>query len=271
MPDGPKTRDNWDKADLIGKLVTGVLLAVITFFVKSTSDKISESLKQQQFTQSLVESVLKHNDTGLNRDLALIVLDDSVPKEKSNLVCRICAQIVRAEVEKAGSADKSNAKMSLASEAFRILQARCADRVGPLIDELLKPEERVVSKADKPEEASFPAQQANFQTQVLAQASSPIVYLQYREDWNGVDKLPDLHKKLKEAGLHSPKGDERIGASVKFKANVRFFYPEDKDNAIKVRDVVKQTFGSEYALTDLSGTKFRPPRGQIEVWCSPQS
>jgi hypothetical protein len=282
MAEPPKLKDLWDKMDIAGRLLSGVALALIALIINVKSEKIADSLKNGQLTQSLVDSILKQ-DKDSKRDLALITLDETIGGDQIDLVCRVCAQVAENGVSDVMAAGMPGAAASTAPEdvviavnkvARQILKKRSCkpDLLSSLEakdrDFVAQYRSRMHSQADPNVTA-----QVRFEVpaliKVINKPAGNTVYIQYRDDWQGTGKLKDLHDALEKHGFTSPRGDEKIGQALKFKGNVRYFYPQDEAKAQEVLEIVKMVFGKNYALTSIINTKFQPPQGQIEVWCSP--
>jgi hypothetical protein len=278
----PKPKDSWDKLDIIGKLLSGIALALIAILINCQSQRIADSLKNGQLTQSLVDTILKQ-DMVSKRDLALIALDETIGDNQRDLVCRVCAQVAESGVDDAMSAGIRGAPASTPPEDVVVAVNKVARQI---LKKRLCKQDFLTSLEAK--DRDFIAQyrtkihsqadpnvnmQTRFEVPALIQAINKsggnTVYVQYREDWQDIGKLKDLHDALDKHGFTSPRKDEKIGQTLKFKGNVRYFYAEDQMKAQEVLDIVKMVFGKVYTLTPIINTKFQPPHGQIEVWCSP--
>jgi len=65
------SKSTWDKLDVLGKLISSVLLATIAIVIKYGADNIATSLQSGQLVQSLIAD-LTTQETGTRQDIALI-------------------------------------------------------------------------------------------------------------------------------------------------------------------------------------------------------
>ena len=93
MPGSDKPKDLWDKADIVGKLFSGVILALIAFVIKSGADDIAASQRQGELVRSLIAD-LTTKDQHTRQDLALIALNHSVGEQNPSLVIEIAERLV---------------------------------------------------------------------------------------------------------------------------------------------------------------------------------
>lgn len=266
-----KTKDFWDKMDIIGKLLTGVVLGLLTIVIKLGADKIQEgsehvaaAQKNGQLVQSLVNDLSKP-EGGIRQDIAIIALDRSIGSEDPNLVLDIAEQLVRNRPK-----DQNG---GFAFVAFQIIERRDRARADQIKSELLgsiaeTPEQRdkLISNADtssQPEKSPAP------DSRLISAAFPKIVYLQFRGDLKRT-LVEEFRKSLNDQGLPSP-GVERVAGS--YASNVRFFNDEDREQANVLATKAKQFFESkgcpiEFQLTDLSNSRFKTQKGHFEIWIS---
>jgi hypothetical protein len=284
VQESSNSKDFWDKADIIGKLLSGIALAVIALLVNCHTQHIEDSLKNGQLTQSLIDTILKQ-DKNSKRDLALIALDETIGATQRDLVCRVGAQVAENGVDEAmaapgstGNQQPQDAVIAVNKVARQIVRNRACP---PDFLTGLEAKDREFVAKYRPQVYSQPDPSAASQTasdvpavvpaliKLITKPSANTVYVQYRDDWTGTDKLKDLHDALEKHGFSSPRRDEKIGRSLEFKANVRYFYADDAAQAQAVQSIVKSVLGKEYKLVPIVNSRFQPPHGQIEVWCSP--
>jgi len=79
-------RDNWDKLDIIAKLLSGVVLVVIALAIEYGTEKIATSLHKGELVEKLIDDLTELND---KQDIALIALDYAVKKEECNNRCYV--------------------------------------------------------------------------------------------------------------------------------------------------------------------------------------
>jgi hypothetical protein len=272
-PERPKPKDAWDKADILIKLLTGGLIVGFGFLLNSAANRVTQATQKAQLAASMVDSLVKQ-DPGVKRDIVLVTLNSIVGREQPELVCALSLQIVRGDFRTppTGSPSLSQGGQYDASlEATKIINQRCPDQVSTLANVSAQRAQLSSANAEKtPEHAkAYDSASSPFQTYVLPNIGRKVAYIQYRADWPDTEKLNSLHNELEKAGFVSPRRDEKIDVSINFKANVRYFHAEDRDAATSVQGVVRRVLGTEYKLVDLSQSKFHPPVGQLEIWCSP--
>lgn len=270
------TKNIWDKLDVVGKLISGIVLVVIALLVKIGADNIASSLQTGDLVQSLIAD-LTTKDERARQDIALIALNHSVGDQKGELVAEIAERLFW---------DLGGLE-SLGGVAFQILEQRNPERAEEIREELLSgastPESRehLRSSADTseqrvepappppPEETYIQAQVLSPQARLLARAFPNLIYIQFHGEGNR--KLAEgLQVQLQKEGFYAP-GVEQVDQS--YPNGVRFFHVEDRKLAQKVVDIAEsfldeQGKSRKFQLKDFSRSEFaaRVPRGQVEVW-----
>ena len=99
MASGPK--DRWDKADIVGKWVTGLigsaLLLLLSYCVNQSSQRIANAQKNAALVADLIKDL--SDTTRVRKELALIALSYAVPKDESaagasDLVAKVCEHML---------------------------------------------------------------------------------------------------------------------------------------------------------------------------------
>lgn len=282
MPDSARAKDWWDKLDVIGKILSGALLAVIALIIKSGADSIASAMHEGELVQSLIADLTTKDET-TRQDLALIALNHAVGRRNPELVVEIAERLV-VDTTRYSAGDRA-AKQALGSVAFDILQKRAPARADSLKKAL---EQRAVatlsdsstraavrSRPDTSRVNTTPPgadSAAQAVTDLLAPLSSSVVFIQFQ---GAVQRstIDELRSRLDRSGFVAP-GIERI--SPPFASSIRYFHPEDRVLADSVARITK-AFVSErrlrvpsipiwYVANHTSNVKL----GQIEVWLSVQ-
>ena len=108
---------SWDRLDIVGKILSSVVLALIALFIKKGADSIAAAQHEGDLVQNLIAD-LTSNDERTRQDLALIALNHSVGDRNPPLVIAIAGRLV---ADYAAGRDSGQA---LTSVAFGILQQR---------------------------------------------------------------------------------------------------------------------------------------------------
>jgi hypothetical protein len=246
-----KPKDFWDKLDVVGKIVSTVLLAVIAFFLKEGSDNISFSLQKGYLVQTLITD-LTDKQFRTKQDVALLALNHFVGEKDSSLVSEI-AERLYLDI----STDTSialNGKYSAAKVAFDILKQRNPRRAEELIAEL-------TSTAVKDSGST----NQSVSRKLLAQVYNNLVYVQFRGkiERHTVDSFRTI---LSQGGFTAP-GAEKLEGD--YKSAVRYFHKEDGDIADSVKNLAQKFFPDlDFLKGDMSERKLKAPRGQVEIWIS---
>jgi hypothetical protein len=265
-----KTKDFWDKMDILGKLLTGIVLGVLTIVIKLGADKIQQGSEQiaaaqknGQLVQSLVSDLSKP-EGGIKQDIAIIALDRSVGAKDPDLVLDIAEQIVRNRPK------EQNGQIARVV-AFQIIARRNPERADQIKNELLgsiaettEQRDKLISNADT---SAQPEKPPDPDSSLISAAFPRIVYLQFQGDLKRT-LVEEFRKSLNDQGLPSP-GVQRVPGS--YANNVRFFNDEDREQAKVLAATAKQFFDAkgcpiEFQLNDLSNSKFKTQKGHFEIW-----
>lgn len=279
-PQGPKQLTAWEKADIVGKLLSGVVLGLIAVLIKFGADDITAAQKEGELVQSLLQD-LTTKDQHTRQDLALIALDHSVGAKNPALVIDIAERLVL-DTSTYTPGDHA-ASQALGGIAFRILQRRDSSRAGSLKRQLERQyEQQVASDSSLREALRSPADtgkplpqlprasQATGSTgSLLARLSSNVVFIQYQG--NAQRALVDtLRVQLAAAGFVAP-GVERV--IIPFKPSIRYFHSTDLILADSVASMTQDFLSARdinaTVPVQLVATKgVSVPTGQLEVWLS---
>jgi hypothetical protein len=272
-------KDRWDKADIIGKFFSGVVLAVIALMIKTGTDDISAAQGRGDLVRQLIAD-LTTKDQRTRQDLALIALNRSVGEQTPQLVVEVAERLV---LDTMGYSTDRAAAQALGSVAFRILQERDPARADEVRQQLEQQFEQIVSSdslgraalRSDPDTSRHPAATAGDSTRraitdVLARVSSSVVYIQFQ---GGVQRsvVEELRRRLSGSGFVAP-GVERI--TKPFSSAVRYFHPGDSvlaDSAARITRAFLEERGlgvGEFRAQNLAALGSRVPRGQVEVWVS---
>lgn len=274
MPE-PKPKDNWDKMDIVGKLLSGVVLAVIAVVIKSGTDRIAASQHRGDLVRALIAD-LTTQDQPTRQDVALIALNHSVGDANPKLVVEIVERLVLDTT--AYSKTELAAGEVLRTVAFRILKERdsvLSDSVKQKVEQWFESRtandpalrSRLRSDPDTTR-AVLPDSTAQAAARLLAPVSSNVVYLQFQPSVKR-QHMERLRKHLDKRGFFAP-GVEYIEND--FSSSVRYFHSEDSVQAARVAEITTNFLWNEQIPADslvrqnMSGRGFRAPRGQIEVW-----
>lgn len=275
MPES-KPKDRWDKLDIVGKLISGVVLALIAVIIKSGTDRIAAAQHRGELVRALIAD-LTTKDQRTRQDIALIALDHSVGDDNPQLVIEIAERLVL-DTTGYSTADRAETQ-TLGSVAFRVLKKRNPARADSLKHEL---EQRFAAgvSSDSGVRASLRSDpdtsrplaakdsSARAATSLISPVSSNVVFLQFQGNVRR-EAMERLRKSLDEAGFVAP-GVEYIAKP--FRSSVRYFYPEDSLQAARAAKISADFLQRErlnagpVSLQNMSRRGLRVPRGQIEVW-----
>ncbi|MCU0627791.1 MAG: hypothetical protein MUF21_15150 [Gemmatimonadaceae bacterium] len=104
------SKDGWDKLDVLGRLVSGVVLAVIAFILKTGADDIAAAQQRGELVRSLITD-LTTRDQAARQDIALIALDHSIGERTPQLVVEIAERLASDTTGYAG-ADRARGQRS---------------------------------------------------------------------------------------------------------------------------------------------------------------
>lgn len=255
--DRGQNRDVWDKLDIIVRLITGGLLALLALLVKLGADRISTSLQTGQLVQSLVGDLSSHEEQ-VRQDIALIALNRSVGNDRTDMVCEIAERISLS----VGGPDSARADR-YGGIARQILLERCPERAAAVQDSLASELMRLT------ERAGIIPQQVSEAARLRARGLRHMIYIQFSSEQNRT-LMDSLRIALAAWGYRLAGGVEWVSGD--WRPGIRYFFVEDRQLADSVAAAV-ETFlervgrpGQRPTLVDLSDGEFTAREGQIEVW-----
>lgn len=265
MVDPQKGKDIWDKMDVVGKLLSTIVLAVIALFLKAGTEQIAFSLQKGDLVQSLIVD-LTNRDNSARKDVALIALDHSIGAEDPVMVSDIAERLFR---EIPDTVRISEERGSLGGFAFRIMRKRTPARARAIRDSLLAQASRSGLRS-QPDTAQKSTAGPTNQARLLARAFDSLVYIQFRRE-SQRDEMEALRQHLISAGYNAP-GVDRVNTN--FTSGVRYFYREDRALADSVAALAERFLSrqeSSFSLPrlDLSSQEYDAARGQVELWVDP--
>jgi hypothetical protein len=266
-----KTKSFWDIIEILSKFTTGFLLVVIAFVLDIGSKRIAESNEESKIIQSLIEDLTTKQEESRN-DVALLSLEkyllskDNENNENDKMYIKeVAATILRQRMhdDSSFSLESSipyrmlNKYDSVAATAVFTeysqskrdtsrylkmqgpLTARTVDTIQPIIQSRNATEANVISSFNK-----------------------RICYIQYNNQQN-VDAVRDFQAMLKSKTWIAPGIDYVEGD---YKNTIKYFNAEDKALAERAASLGQQSFGSNFQIVPILSSKYKVPKGQIEVW-----
>lgn len=261
-----KTKDRWDKLDVAGKLLSGVLLAVIAVVLERGSAKISQSMQTAQLVQSLI-SDLAAPDTTIRQEIALAALNRAVWDQNPELVWDVCERILT----------NSQYLDVTRDYAFQVVFERDSTRAKGLLaargsSDLVRTTADSIAGDTTPQGMTLSRVPDPLTQRLLSRYLQKVVYIQYHGR-GAQDIAQGLRRRLIDDGFTSPDG-ERVDPRVN---RVYYFYSEDSAAAYHLADITRSYFANarvnaslpdEIKVRNLAG-KYSAPEGQLEVWISP--
>ncbi len=261
-------KDNWDKAGIVGQILSGVLLAAIALLIKTGADNISTSLKKGELVQSLISDLAAESDKNIRQDVALIALNHSLGDQEQDLIVEIAEQIVKeGEYEKVAG-----------SVAYKILEQRAPARAKAIHDQALLVASNPSVRQDLRSSANpaaltasptpIPAGPgADSGKQFIAKVLPNLVLIQFRDEQSR-STAEALSKELRDNDLIAPGVDHVEG---EYTSSIRFFHEEDRALAERVAGITKKFFSSRNinvnpVIQSLSKSRQTGQPGQIEIW-----
>jgi hypothetical protein len=279
-PQGTKALTAWEKADILGKLVSGALLGLIALLIKMGADNITTAQKQGELVQSLLQD-LTTKDQRTRQDLALIALDHAVGDKNPPLMIDIAERLVTDTTTYSAAGQGSD--QVLGGIAFRILQRRSPALADSLRRHFQRQYEQQLaadtalrslsrSPADTTKSHIHPSSSDSLVAPsgaLLARVASNVVFIQYQ---GAVPRaLADtLRRRLGTAGFVAP-GTERVDAP--FRSAVRYFHPADLELADSVASMTQDFLSARdinqtVPVQPITSKGVKVPSGQLEVWLS---
>lgn len=274
MPE-EKSKDGWDKAEVMAKVFSGLILGALTLVIGYGSNRIATSLETGQLVQSLITD-LAVPDTTIRQDIALIALNHSVGDQNPRLVLDICERVLR-------NTDDFD---SLAGNvAFAIIRGRDPARASRIEEEARALARRVQAQhfadtlAAEDDTSSVTREQVSrkqayqaAQQQFIARVLPNRVYIQFNAE-EGRELVERLQLYLQDAGLNAP-GVERVKGD--YANGVRYFHEQDRALAERVAALTtaffeKQGHPLRVPPVDYTGAAVEGAAGQVEVWLNPRA
>lgn len=257
-----KTRDGWDKLDVIAKLLSGVFLGALSLAVGLGAREIADAQKTGELVRSLITD-LTSEDKRTRQDLALIALDHAASKQDPELVAEIAERILldfRSD-SLAQVHDLTN------SVAFRVLEKRDASRAKRLRDSAETKAGRLQRTSISFWDTTKVKQEVVApEARLLPSVTGNVVYIQFKSPQSR-QLMERIRAVLKSNGFSAP-GTEQIAGN--YRSWVRYFHEEDRDLAERVAELVrtelKSAAPSDFTAQGVFNQKFRAPRGQLELW-----
>lgn len=246
-PEKQRTKDGWDKLDVLTRFLTGGVIALVALFIRSGANDIAVSLETGSLVQRLIED-LTSTEQSARQDVALIALNHSMGKQRPEMVSQIAERIWFTEL-----ADTS----TLGSVAFQIIQALDSSRAAALIDSLqaaIEREQSVAAVGDTNRTSSSAER-------LLASAFNQIIFVHFANDSG---RATDLNLSLQSLGYRVATAVKQV--SGEWNSAIRFFYPEDRGLALQVSAAIGELTGAPIPIVDLSSGQYSVRPGHIEVW-----
>ena len=252
-------KDAWDKVDVVGNLMSSVLLAAIAILVARGSEKIANSMRSGEIVASLVEH-LSMPDSGTRHEIALAALNRAVWDQNRELVWDVCERIIR------------NGKFVdyTRSYAFQLLLERDSTRATALLADIGH-QELVVRGPVEGAMLARPPLDSLASALRARYASGGVVYVQFAGEENR-QIAEALRQRLAAQGFRAP-AVEPVDPQVN---RVYYFHKQDSVLADSLARTVQAFFLSQdpsrtlpgFTVRNLAG-RYRVPQGQLEVWVSP--
>jgi hypothetical protein len=255
--------DPWEKADVIGKWVTGLTTGLVLLLLGKCIDDGTQRVAQSQRNAELVAALIKDlsDTTAVRKDLALIALAYAVPKdstrkeESPDLVVEVSEHMLLATKigpEQGGLAE-------------RLLRERSPSR-WKYVESRRRGAEAAAAHPARPasDTSSAVGRTANI-APVVKNTRSGIVYLQFYPGGREAQarlEIVKLQKSLQDADFAAPGVDS---VSSRTDNSVRYFHTEDRALADSVAGVVGR------ALPKVGPPRVYRPRYSgdkrlLEVW-----
>lgn len=259
-------KDNWDKASIVGQILSGLLLAAIALLIKTSADNIATSLKKGDLVRSMISDLASDSDKGIRQDLALIALDHSLGDQEQGMIVEIAEQII-----KQGKYDNVTGTI-----AFKIINQRAPAKAKELQDQALLLASDKTVREDLRSSANpmalvaptpIPSPGVDSGKQVLAKVLPNLIFIQIKNEQSRAT-AEALRSALSAQGYFAPGVDQVEG---NYSSSVRFFHQEDQALARQVNELVKKFLSSRNInittdILDLSKLRHTGQPGQIEIW-----
>lgn len=283
VPDKPKQKDWWDKADICGKIASAVVLGFLAFFVKNGADSIANSFRTAELVQKLIADLAT---PGARRDVALIALDHTAQKEDSALVVRVAERVFydRVQSSDSGKIEQAIQEGRLALEIIENRDPEKAQAIKDKVEKLAAENQSSIRSApDTPPQAENGIGPGPASAPVPAPPTTPlvprafrrVVYIQFRGTVarSSVEAfrkalVAELKTDPANADLVAP-GIERVDRA--YSNQVRYFHPEDKTLATRIAAWTQDYFvdrkaKARFEAKDFTRSRLQTQVGHIEVW-----
>jgi hypothetical protein len=265
-----KRRDAWDVVDLLVKIASGLVLLWFTVVVKQGAEDIAMAMRKGELVQRLIGDLTASPNARVRQDLAIIALDGSVGTDDSEMVAAI--------VEKLFELRPTTTEAELTNDtAFAVLKRRSPTRATALQERLVNAvsqtdRQAVVSAASAaPTDLSESAPQPAAEAKAVATVFSNVLYIQFQGQLTR-ELINELRGVYQKDGIGTPAAERLAG---QYKSSVRFFHDEDRVQAEAVADRATRFFTEKKCalavdVEDITATRSRVPRGQLELWINHQ-
>lgn len=271
MADAKKERkDIWDVLEILSKFTTGFLLVVIAFVLDIGSKRIAQSNEESKIIQSLIEDLTTKQAESRN-DVALLSLEKYLlNKEHDQPLASDKAYIIEVAGTILQQRIHEDSGVSLESSIpFRILNKYDTAKASQVLTEYSENKRDTAFKQKGPVTASGldtskPIVQSKNATEanVISSFNKKLCYIQYNNKQN-TDVVKAFQNTLKLKSWLAPGIDYVEG---NYRNTVKYFNIEDKPLAERIADLGKQNFNSNFQIIAILSSKYKVPRGQIEVW-----
>jgi hypothetical protein len=266
----PKRRDIWDKADLLTKILSAVVLLWFTVVVKDGTEDIATAMRKGELVQRLIGDLTASPDAQIRQDLAIIALDGSVrveDSEESDMVAAIVDKLFESRVI-------TTAEKLTNDTAFQVLRKRSPVRAAAvqqrMVNTVSLPEvrQKIISPAT-PEAGEPPPASSEAVPEATAAATvfANMLYIQFQGALTR-ETINELRGIYQQEGLGTPAAERLAG---KYKSSVRYFHDADGTKANEVADRATSFFEGQkcplkFEVEQISSLRARVPMGQLELW-----
>ena len=267
MPDVKSNKDAWDKLDIFIKFFNGFILAGLTFAVSWGSYHVANSIKYGELSQKMLGDLTTPiSENKIRRDLALIVLNETIGNDQPDLISEI-AEVIYLN-DSVSQKEKGVAfrilKIRRPSEADSLLKIATANTNLLLQDTTTRM--KIISSPQLTADNNPVMEINNTAVQALnlslAQSFSTVVYIQTNN--KDKQKLKPLADYLKQQNYKVP-SIETIHQP--FENSIRFFNAADAIKAKEIADEMKRMNPKwECKIEKLPNPDNKVPAGQVEVW-----
>jgi hypothetical protein len=263
----------WDILEILSKFTTGFLLVIIAFVLDVGSKRIAESNDESKIIQSLIADLTTRQQESRN-DVALLSLEkylmsknDSKSYETNKAyITEVSETILRQRIHDDSSFslessipfkilnkyDTAEANIVLTEDGNNKRDATNNNlkAKGPLSDSAVTNLQPIIQSKN--------ATEAN----VISSFNKKICYIQYNDSTNAA-VIRNFQNTLKSKEWIAPGIDYVAG---NYNNLVKYFNDEDKALAQRAAGLAKASFNSNFQVVAILSSKFKVPKGQIEIW-----